>query len=382
MSSLDGAVLYDLSEFVRSPLRTGIQRVSLEIMLNWPGTARLHPIYLSPDGAGVRLLPPDFSDVMRAMFDGRADEADISAITHQAELVEWDRFWRFSKLLNPEVFFDPARARFYRWVCRHRQSDVHWIVHDFLPWLSPEVFSRNSSAHTMYYLQAMRDAGNLHFTSGQAREQGMRRVLRRGAAEHHVHPLGGDALGRARPAFVPENRRLACVGTIEPRKQQGLVIDVAQSLWDDGNDFELVIVGRAGWSTRALQDRMRLLEASEPRFRWIESAGDQDVRRTVMESRATIFASELEGYGLPPLESLSLGVPAIASARLPSLESVADLGCIRLAHMDATSLREAMLRMLDDDVAARLRAEAAELNLPTWRSYCSALAAGLELRVA
>jgi hypothetical protein len=50
--------------------------------------------------------------------------------------------------------------------------------------------------------------------------------------------------------------------------------------------------------------------------------------------------------------------------------------------VDATSLREAMMRMLDDDVAARLRAEVAELSLPTWRSYCTALAAGLELRAA
>lgn len=382
MSRVAGAVLYDLSEFIRSPLRTGIQRVSLEILMNWSSPTPLQPFFLAADGSGIRLLPPGFPELMRGLFEGHVARADLHAAEHAAELIGWEEFWRFDTLINAEVFFDPARARFYRWVAGNRGDDLHWIVHDFLPWLNPQMFGRDATAHSMYYVQAMRSIGHLHFTSRQMRDLGVNRVLRGTRQTLSVLPLGGDSLGRAATPFDPANRRFTCVGTIEPRKRHALVLDAAERLWREGASLELVFVGRAGWSEHEFMQRMRRLAAVEPRFRWIDTAGDADVRDIVIGSRATIFASELEGFGLPPLESLSLGVPVVAFEGLPSLESLADRGQLRLSKVSVDTLSDAMHTLLDDAAAARLRQEAAELNVLGWAGYCAALAGTLDHRRA
>src|SRR5690606_13491487 len=62
-----------------------------------------------------------------------------------------------------------------------------------------------------------------------------------------VLPLGADFDGRPRPA-VSDDRggrpHVLCVGIIEPRKNQGFLLEVCDALWSEGLDFELDLVGR------------------------------------------------------------------------------------------------------------------------------------------
>ena len=46
----------------------------------------------------------------------------------------------------------------------------------------------------------------------------------------------------------------------------------------------------------------------------------------MLDSWATIYISEAEGFGLPPVESLWLGTPVVASAAIPSLEAIGPAG--------------------------------------------------------
>src|SRR4051794_9273860 len=64
-------LLYDISEFMHCPLRTGIQRVTFEILARWPaGRLPLLPVVLTPSGQ-VHRLPPETLGVMETFF-GRA----------------------------------------------------------------------------------------------------------------------------------------------------------------------------------------------------------------------------------------------------------------------------------------------------------------------
>jgi glycosyltransferase involved in cell wall biosynthesis len=111
------------------------------------------------------------------------------------------------------------------------------------------------------------------------------------------------------------------VGTIEPRKGYGAVLDAFDALWRDDCDHRLIIVGREGWthlpdqwraSIIAVRDR---LEHHPERFRklvWMSGADDDQLALAYRQADCLIAASYGEGFGLPIIESYQRGVPVLA----------------------------------------------------------------------
>ena len=48
------------------------------------------------------------------------------------------------------------------------------------------------------------------------------------------------------------------VGTIEPRKGHRVAIDAFEQLWNEGLDVDLVVVGKSGWESKQLIDRLQI----------------------------------------------------------------------------------------------------------------------------
>ena len=107
------------------------------------------------------------------------------------------------------------------------------------------------------------------------------------------------------------------------------------------------------------------------------AAPDAMVRDCLRRARALLFPSEGEGFGLPPVEALFCGIPAIVAAGLPALEGVSALGQIRLSPPDAGGVAAALRAVFDDAAAARLWADAARLRLGTWREFVEGVAVWL-----
>ena len=60
-------ILFDLTEFLHDPQRSGIQRVCYEIVAHWPSTSRLIPACVD-EHSRLRALPPETLDIYRAYF--------------------------------------------------------------------------------------------------------------------------------------------------------------------------------------------------------------------------------------------------------------------------------------------------------------------------
>jgi len=98
------------------------------------------------------------------------------------------------------------------------------------------------------------------------------------------------------------------------------------------------------------------------------------VPHTALESvyraaRGLVFPSLYEGFGYPPLEAMGCGTPPIVSDAASLPEVVGDGGLIVPAG-DAEALRDAMIRLLDDDALHRdLSAKARErARAFSWRA--------------
>ncbi len=198
-----------------------------------------------------------------------------------------------------------------------------------------------------------------------------------------VIELGADFDGDKRvirdPVFPAGRPALLCVGIVEPRKNQGFLLDVAEALWAGGLDFELHVVGRLNpHFGPPIAARMRTLGKREPRFHFHAAANDDRLGRLYAMARAVVFPTIAEGCGLPLLEALWHGVPCVCSD-LPVLRENADGGGCLAAQVNDLADWSAKLKtvLTDQTVGARLQREAMARPLPRWMDTARTLSAGL-----
>ena len=103
------------------------------------------------------------------------------------------------------------------------------------------------------------------------------------------------------------------VATIEPRKNHRFVFETFKKLWDNHPDIIWIIVGRSGWKTEALQKEMRESGAYKEKLWIFNDLNDSELHYCYRHSKALIYPSIIEGYGLPIIESLKNRLPVLAS---------------------------------------------------------------------
>lgn len=370
-------VYVDLTEFLSAPLRTGIQRVCGELCRHWPPDISAYPVKVAP---GSRLVHchRDTLRIISSFFQARqhADtcRADVLELAAQADASGNDvTLEPDDRVLVPEVFYNLNRFAFYDSLSPSHFRKFHFIVYDLLPITQPEYFP-GPVPHELIsrYFRLIRRAENVGFISRSTRAAYLNRMCRHEGKTGPVFREGSDGLGprtqrrktsNSSPTFV-------VVGTIEPRKNHGLVLDAVAGLSKmDRRKFRLVFAGRMGWVDRVLETRIRSLSSSRGLFRFVENPGDHALRRLIANARASIFVSSAEGYGLPPLESLWLGVPVIATTHIPSLEDLGERGVHVVDSLDAEGIEQAIKAFLDEHYYKKKAREVSMLSLPTWAAF-------------
>jgi glycosyltransferase involved in cell wall biosynthesis len=102
------------------------------------------------------------------------------------------------------------------------------------------------------------------------------------------------------------------VGTLEPRKGYTDTLNVFDALWRQGQDINLVIVGKVGWKVEALVARIKEHPEFNQRLFWLAGISDEYLDRVYNTCTCLIAASYGEGFGLPLIESAQRGLPIIA----------------------------------------------------------------------
>jgi glycosyltransferase involved in cell wall biosynthesis len=167
----------------------------------------------------------------------------------------------------------------------------------------------------------------------------------------------------ARPDGAPVDglprRYLLFVSTIEPRKNLGVLLDAYARLRARGAyDGALVVVGRIGWKSRAIEERLR--EPGVVHLDYLDAARLATVYR---RAEAFVFPSIYEGFGFPLLEAMAFGVPAVA-ARSSSLPEIGGDAALYFEPRDVAGLASALERVTSDaalreELVARGQARAA-----------------------
>lgn len=162
------------------------------------------------------------------------------------------------------------------------------------------------------------------------------------------------------------------IGTLEPRKNLGLLLDAYAALVTARTDTPpLVIAGRVTPEAQPWLSRLEVAPlAGRVSLRGYVS--DAERRALYAEARVVALPSLDEGFGLPALEAMACGVPVVAAAVGALPEVVGDAGIVLPA--DAPRAWTAALdHCLDDDVARAMRDRGlARAALFTWERAAAA----------
>ncbi len=138
------------------------------------------------------------------------------------------------------------------------------------------------------------------------------------------------------------------VGTIQPRKNVGTLIDAYEALPASMKaDHKLVVVGRRGWSSDGVTKRLKQL-AAEGRAVWLEHVpSDREVQALYQGAGVFVLPSLYEGFGIPLLEAFASGVPVVTS-NATSLPEVAGDAAIAVDPLSAAAMSDAIRVLLRD----------------------------------
>ncbi|EMV6294728.1 TPA: glycosyltransferase, partial [Escherichia coli] len=84
-----------------------------------------------------------------------------------------------------------------------------------------------------------------------------------------------------------------------------------EELWREGKDYNLFIVGKQGWNVDSLCEKLRHHPQLNKKLFWLQNISDEFLAELYARSRALIFASQGEGFGLPLIEAAQKKLPVI-----------------------------------------------------------------------
>ncbi len=237
-----------------------------------------------------------------------------------------------------------------------RSAPLVLTVHDLAFLSDPSHFTRRGIGFFRRGLELARSEADLVLVPSEAVRSD---CLAAGLAPERVHVVphgvhsrraGAEDIQRVREKYAVPGRYILWTGTREPRKNLDGLLRAFGRLQAD---VDLVVVGPEGWG----EDLGALLDRT-PRVRVTGFVPDVD--RDALYAGAELFAfpSLREGFGLPVLEAMAQGTPAVTSAGTAMAEFA--VGAL-VDPTDPQALADALDDLLGDESRRRqLSAQARE----------------------
>ncbi len=250
-----------------------------------------------------------------------------------------------------------------------RGARIVALVHDTIPLDYPEYQRPETRASFAAFLKRVARFGDLViYNSAQSQADAERHMQGFGRVpDGVVVHLGVEPMPprpEDLPAGMPPNAPyFVAVGTIEPRKNHALLLD----LWErfakepEGKPH-LVICGARGWRNDAVFARLDDHERWNGLVHEAPGLTDGAIAALLTQSNGLLFPSHAEGFGLPPVEAATLGIPVICSD-LAVIREIMDDIPIYAESSDTYSWQNIIERVTEQ------RPKSRDFEPPTWDAH-------------
>lgn len=352
--------LVDVTPTLLDELRTGIQRVVREVSARIAADGRGYAVFMRdgelfswrPDTATCEKIVPRAGDRLLILDAGwlMVDEYKIAIQTAKNQGAEtivclYDLF----PLDFAAVFPFAVQQSFRRWFnevivsCDRVAAISRTVADDYFRYCADNHAEVKSGQQVLVWTLGA------DFTASKRQQ---------------ATPRSENLIKASRPYFIS-------VGTLGVTKGHGFILDVFEDLWAAGADIACLIVGRPGWGSRALQARIRSHPEFDRRLYWFPDAGDAELTSLYSHARGLICASLVEGFGLPLVEGISMGLPVLAS----DIPIFREVGAQDVYFFDLLD-RGSLTKLIESDLKPPVERHVA--GVLSWRDATRQLLATLE----
>ncbi len=313
-------LFYDVSVLAHIDNASGIHRATRNILLE---------LFKSPP-AGFR-VEPVYAQNGRYLY-ARQFTCHLLELDNLPLLDEVVEFQADDVLLVVDLGLDFAvDMESYLQYLRAKGLQLYYLVHDILAVKLPKAYFDDGIYRLMpRWIGAISRMADGLICTTQAVKQDLQEWLSEHPPQRPVPlrlgvcPLGAElqvvssfseALDQTQQALLDQLVQyptVLMVSTVEPRKGYAQALDAFELLWAQGEQIQLVIVGKCGWNVDALVGRLQQHPEQGKRLYWLNSVSDTLLAALYRQATVLLMASEGEGFGLPLIEAAQYGLPVIA----------------------------------------------------------------------
>ncbi len=229
-------------------------------------------------------------------------------------------------------------------------------VHDLIPELLPETVSTKFRWQFRLWIRRSLDLASAVICVSEVTKRDLLRLHPVAPGRIHVVPNGvdhvperipeseGDAL--VAPLQLPE-RYFLYAGALDARKNVGAVLEAFDRVAHRRRDVALVVAGQDWFGSNAIRAQIAAAERNGGRVQRVGFLPQRALHAAMQRAVGFVFPSRYEGFGLPPLEAMRLGTPAIISDGGALPETCGDAAIVA-PNGDPSAIAAAMERLLDD----------------------------------
>lgn len=306
----------------------------------------------------------------------RMRQAIRGLIPFAYDIAVWRRQYRFTRgaqSIKFDVYHEPNFLAF------EFDGPLVLTAHD-LSWIRyPETHPKERVQAMHKYFEPSLRRADVVLTDSEFVRQEVIEVFGIDPSRIRAIPIGLDPVFRprseseAQPVLARHGLTysgyLLSVGTLEPRKNLERTVQAYGTLPAGLRArFPLVVVGAKGWHTQGIHSMLAPLVARGD-VKMLGYLGREELATLTAAATALVYPSIYEGFGLPPLEAMGCGVPAISSNVSSLPEVVGDTGLF-VDPFDVDSIAAGIRTMLEDaPLRAALAPKALERSKAfTWES--------------
>lgn len=364
-----------LGRLLKGRLPTGVDRVSMAYVRHFGGRSRALVRF-----GGSLIFPPDAS---RQLFEAVLDPSrDFHLVV--AQIIGGNLFPAVREQdVQGAFLFNTGHSGLehaaYPGQLRRLGVKPVFFIHDLVPITHPEYCRPGErDKHVVRMNSALQAARGVIVNSRATLDELGRYAALTGqamppCAVAPLAPPGLPAPSAARPIAEPY---FVMLGTIEPRKNHVLLLQVWRAMIKrmGSRSPRLVVIGQRGWECENAVDLLERCEPLRGIVTELPACSDADLATYLHHAQALLFPSFAEGYGMPLVEALSLGLPVIASD-LPAFREIAGDIPDYLDPLDGAGWSARIEAFVDPDSLARKAQfdRITRFSAPTWTAHFQAV---------
>jgi glycosyltransferase involved in cell wall biosynthesis len=285
--------------------------------------------------------------------------------------------------VNADYYLTPFFSVPKNWANEKRVTKL-LVAYDLIPIISPEYCEKGIVGLITEFYQEIQNDWQV-FAISECTKQDLLKyrpeldpenitILYLGADDKYKPDISSDAQKAVRAKYhLPADKSyFLSVATLEIRKNLETTVKAFADFVNNNpdNDSLLVLTGMNGWKLEKLKDELNKWPEIIERVIFTGFVDELDLPILYSDAVAFIYLSYYEGFGLPPLEAMSCGIPVISSNSSSLPEVVGDAGML-VAPTDYLGASEAFSSIANsEDLRGKLSTKSLmRAKLFSWQKF-------------